>query len=81
MAHAARYGNSSASAVAHLIAGRSEAPAARPAPGDGLSSVPPERVQRWLEGLHVEQRNLADYDRMIAELDIEEPIRNPREEP
>jgi hypothetical protein len=36
---------------------------------DGLQSAPPERVRRWLEGLHVEQRELSDYDRLIASLD------------
>jgi transposase len=69
MAHAARYGNYSASAVGHLIAGRPEALARKATPDDGLQSAPPERVARWLEGLHVEQRNLADYDRMLAGLD------------
>lgn len=69
MAHAARYGNYSASAVARLIAGRPDAAPTKAAPGDGMASAPPERVRRWLEGLHVEQRELADYDRMIAELD------------
>ena len=73
MAHAARYGNYSASAVAHLILGRPEAPAPRTAPDDGLASAPPERVRRWLEGMHVEQRELTDYDRMIAELDAPLP--------
>lgn len=69
MAHAARFGNYSASAIAHLIAGRMEALASSTTAGDGLSSVPPERVQRWLEGLHVEHKSLADYDRMLSELD------------
>lgn len=85
MAHAARYGNYSASAVARLIAGR-PAPVPRgSAPGSSPSPVSSERVRLWLEGLHVEQRELADYDRMIAQLDEPSPLlhttSDPSEEP
>lgn len=85
MAHAARYGNYSASAVAHLILGRSAALAPQSAGDSGLSSAPPERVARWLEGMHVEQRELTDYDRMLAELAESGPLppspSDPTEEP
>jgi transposase len=63
MAHAARYGNYSADAVARVIVGREIADRTggdtRPVP------TPPERVRRWLEAIHVEDADLADYDRLI----------------
>lgn len=62
MAHAARYGNYSADAVARVIAGREM----RRCQAMRVPQVPPpERVRRWLEGLHVEQSDLSDYDRLI----------------
>lgn len=78
MAHAARYGNYSASAVAHLIAGHPGVPIARGASDGALQSAPPERVRRWLEGMDVEQRELTDYDRMLAELDDPRPATGQR---
>jgi hypothetical protein len=67
MAHAARYGNYSADAVARVIAGRELGRPRPPAPGQ--VPAPPERVRRWLEGLEVETGDLADYDRLIDRLD------------
>jgi len=66
MAHAARYGNYSADAVARVIAGREllDRTAATTVP----VAAPPERVRRWLEGLDVEDGDLADYDRIIDRL-------------
>ena len=67
MAHAARYGNYSADAVARVISGRAledrTRPQTTPVP------TPPERVRRWLEGLHVEKGDLEDYDRLIDQLE------------
>jgi transposase len=65
MAHAARYGNYSAEAVARVVMGRAlrqqQAGAQRaPVP------EPPERVRAWLEGLHVEDSDLEDYDKIIT---------------
>lgn len=69
MAHTARYGSFSASAVARVITG----PKSSPLSGSKLQSPgaepPPERVRRWLEGLDVEQRDLSDYDRMLKAFD------------
>jgi hypothetical protein len=66
MAHAARYGNYSADAVARVIVGREikdrTGGDTRPVP------TPPERVRRWLEAIHVEDADLADYDRLIDRL-------------
>lgn len=66
MAHAARYGNYSAEAVARVIAGRElrDRTTAATVP----VAAPPERVRRWLEGLDVEDGDLADYDRIIDRL-------------
>ncbi len=63
MAHAARYGNYSAEAVARVISGRGlqDRTAAATVP----VAAPPERVRRWLEGLDVEDGVLSDYDRLI----------------
>jgi hypothetical protein len=66
MAQAARYGAYSADAVARVIAGRPTRVRGRRAPGDGMV-LPPESVRRWLEGLDVEQRDLGDFDRMLAD--------------
>jgi transposase len=66
LAHAARYGNYSADAVARVIAGRE---IRRPETQDsGAVPVPPERVRRWLEGLDVETGDLGDYDRIVDRL-------------
>jgi len=68
MAHAARYGNYSADAVARVITGktlRNAAVSGRDVP------MPPERVRRWLEGMEVEGRDLADYDEMIEGVEHE----------
>jgi hypothetical protein len=71
MAHASRYGNFSAEAVARVLSGRElidrTQPHREPVP------TPPDRVRRWLEGLHVEQGDLADYDRLIDGLDPHPP--------
>lgn len=66
MAHAARYGNYSADAVSAVITGASSAadPVATPT---GEAPMPPERVRRWLEGLHVEQADLSVFDRRLRE--------------
>lgn len=69
MAHAARYGNYSADAVARVLAGRqltrarrsSKAPVS-PAP------LPPRNVRQWLEALVVETADLAAYDEQINQL-------------
>jgi len=68
MAHAARFGNYSAEAVARVIAGRTLRPS--PTISDDVP-MPPERVRRWLDGLDVEGRELEDYDRMVDGLDPE----------
>lgn len=62
MAHAGRYGNYSADAVARVISGRE---LRRPAIRDADPSPPPERVRRWLEGLDVEQCDLGDFDAIV----------------
>lgn len=64
MSHAARYGNYSADAIARVLHGqelRRRSPRAR----DEHAPPPSERVRRWLEGIHVEDSDLADYDRAI----------------
>ena len=69
MAHAAKYGNYSADAIARVVSGRELTDRRR-----GQSTAvptPPERVRQWLEGIHVEQGDLADYDRIIDDLDSE----------
>lgn len=66
MVHAARYGNYSAEAVARVVMGR--ALHARQGAGPRAPvPEPPERVRAWLEGLHVEDSDLDDYDQFIAE--------------
>jgi transposase len=62
MAHAARFGNYSAEAVARVIAGKTLRAATAP---DQDVPMPPERVRRWLDGLDVEGSDLADYDELI----------------
>ena len=65
MTHAARYGNYSAEAVARVVMGR----ALRQRQGEAFTAPvpePPERVRVWLEGLHVEDSDLEDYDQLIA---------------
>ena len=54
--------NYSAEAVARVIAGRTLRSATT---GPGEVPMPPERVQRWLEGLDVEERDLGDYDELV----------------
>lgn len=70
MAHAARYGNYSADATARVIAGRALRESTAAASSSDRTREPrpadPERARRWLEGLHVETRELGDYDRLIA---------------
>jgi transposase len=64
MTHAAKYGNYSADAVTAVITGGGapDEPVATPA---GEAPMPPERVLRWLEGLHVEQSDLSEFDRRV----------------
>jgi transposase len=67
MAHSARYGNFGADAVARVLTGRElrgNAPRE-----EATAPPPPERVRRWLEGVHVENPDLADYDRLIDQVD------------
>ncbi len=66
MAHAAKYGNFSADAVARVISGRELTDRTRPQ--SGPVPQPPDRVRLWLEGIHVEDTDLEDYDRLIDEL-------------
>ena len=61
MAHAAKYGNFSADAVASVIAGRDMPRTKNAIP----AKAPPERVRLWLEGLDVETGDLAAYDRIV----------------
>ena len=74
MAHAARYGNYSAEAVARVIAGRELRD--RTTTTSVPVAAPPERVRRWLEGLDVEDGDLADYDRLIDKLGDKEEKRD-----
>jgi len=64
MAHAAKYGNYSADAVVAVITGGGapNEPVSTPA---GEAPMPPERVRRWLEGLHVEATDLSEFDRRV----------------
>lgn len=64
MAHAARYGNYSADAVARVLAGKTLPHGERTTQPSEVP-MPPERVRRWLEGLDVESPDLDDYDRMV----------------
>jgi transposase len=64
MNHAARFGAYSADAVTRVLAGAGLARKATATP-TGEVPMPPERVRSWLEGLDVEQRDLADYDDLI----------------
>lgn len=63
MAHAARFGSYGAESVARVVTGR-ELRGVAPRE-HGTAPPPPERVRRWLEGIHVEDSDLADYDRLI----------------
>jgi hypothetical protein len=65
MAHAARYGNYSAEAVSRVVKGRALRQQQQGAP-KAPAPEPPERVRIWLEGLHVEDSDLEDYDQIIA---------------
>ena len=67
MAHAARYGNYSAEAVARVLTGRA---LRRLRKDDGrASAMPAEQVRLWLEGMDVESSDLGDYDRLIDGLE------------
>jgi len=65
MTHAARYGNYSAEAVSRVVMGRALRQRQAGAP-KAPAPEPPERVRAWLEGLHVEDSDLEDYDQLIA---------------
>jgi transposase len=65
MVHAARYGNYSAEAVARVVMGRTLRQQRNGSPGIPVPE-PPERVRHWLEGLHVEDSDLGDYDQLIG---------------
>ena len=65
MAHAARYGNYSADAVARVIAGRTTEREPPPTTPPGDVPMPPDRVRRWLEGLDVEGSDLDHFDEMV----------------
>lgn len=70
MAHAARYGNYSAEAVARVIAGRQIRRAATSAAASSEPiPLPPEQVRAWLEAMVVETADLADYDKKIDGFD------------
>jgi hypothetical protein len=64
MAHAARYGNYGAEGIARVLCGKSPVRVTTPSEE---APMPPDRVRRWLEGLDVEDRDLADYDDLIDE--------------
>ena len=66
MAHAARFGNYSAEAVARVIAGKTLRATTTP---DQDVPMPPDRVLRWLDGMDVESCDLADYDELIDQAD------------
>jgi transposase len=70
MAHAARYGNYSADAVARVIVGRELCD--RTAGDRSPVPTPPDRVRRWLEAIHVEDADLSDYDRLINGLEAQQ---------
>lgn len=71
--HASRYGAFSAETVARIIQGnmlptqRNHRPRA-----DATQLLEPDQVRTWLEGLDVEVRDLADYDRLLANQTDEE---------
>jgi len=67
MAHACRYGNFSADAIARVIAGRELEDLRHPQ--KHLVPTPPKRILTWLEGMHVENSDLSDYDKLIDERD------------
>jgi hypothetical protein len=67
MAHAAKYGNYSADAIARVISGRELTDRTRPQ--RAAVPTPSDRVRLWLEGIHVENTDLEDYDRLIDELE------------
>ncbi len=74
MAHAARYGNYSAEAVARVIAGRQIRRAATSASARSEPiPLPPEQVRAWLEAMVVETADLTDYDKKIDGLADSEP--------
>lgn len=68
MAQTARYGNYSADAVAHVIAGKPPRTQDRRTGKDGLT-LPPDSVRRWLEGMDVEGLDLEHFDRLLDRRD------------
>jgi len=64
MAQTARYGNYSADAVAHVIAGKPPRTQDRRTGKDGLT-LPADSVRRWLEGMDVEGLDLEHFDRLL----------------
>ncbi len=68
MAQTARYGNYSADAVAHVIAGKPPRTQDRRTGNDGLT-LPSDSVRRWLEGMEVEGRDLEHFDRLLERRD------------
>jgi len=68
MAQTARYGNYSADAVAHVIAGKPPRRQDCRTGNDGLT-LPPDSVRRWLEGMDVEGRDLEHFDRLLDRRD------------
>lgn len=72
MAHASRYGSYGADAVARVLTGREPGGVAPPRQ-QGESPPPSERVRQWLEAMHVEGSDLADYDRLVDEADVGPP--------
>jgi transposase len=66
--HAGRYGAFSAEAVARIVQGNMlPSPRTTRPRGDAATLLPPEQVRTWLEGLDVEVRDLADYDKLLAD--------------
>lgn len=68
MAQTARYGNYSADAVAHVIAGKPPRMLDRRTGNDGLA-LPADSVRRWLEGMDLEDRDLGHFDRLLDQQD------------
>jgi transposase len=77
MAHSARYGNYSAEAVARVLTGQDLRSKRPPAGGPGEVPPPSDRVRRWLEGIHVEQSDLGDYDRLIDGAAVDDDEEDP----
>ena len=58
-------------AIARVVMGRALRNQQRGVPQVPVPE-PPERVRAWLEGLHVEDSDLGDYDQLIAGQDDDE---------